>query len=130
MTKLNICGAILSKEGTILFIDQNPSEDKAWQWHLGWPSEEDIAAAKDMGEHFALVEVREKEPKKSDALPPELEALMVKVRALPEMTEAQLRRQRKSFVRGQMGMVHPEMTRERIDEVLDQIDPEPTDADS
>lgn len=54
----------------------------------------------------------------------ELEALLAKARA-HKMTPHERWEQRRSFVRGQMGMSHPEMTVEQINSILDEIDPSP-----
>ena len=56
---------------------------------------------------------------------PELEALLEAAKKLPPMTAAQIREQRRSWVRGEMLLEHPEMTAEQVDRIMDEIEGKP-----
>jgi hypothetical protein len=52
---------------------------------------------------------------------PELDVLL-KASAKHVMTAEEVRLQRRSWVRGQMMLSHPDMTREEVDKIMDDIE--------
>ena len=52
---------------------------------------------------------------------PELDALIEKEKG-HKMTPAEIRLQRRSWVRGEMMLEHPEMTAEQVDAIMDDIE--------
>lgn len=57
-------------------------------------------------------------PMKSD---PELLRLLEEARKLPPMTREQIEVQRRSWVIGEMMLEYPEMSREEVDRIYDQV---------
>lgn len=53
--------AIVNKRGTFVFLALADNEDDMWRWHLGWPDDEDIAAAKKAGLRAVRVKIYETE---------------------------------------------------------------------
>lgn len=52
---------------------------------------------------------------------PELDRLLALARLLPPMTKEQIDEQRRSWVIGNMMLIHPEMTREDVIAIMDRV---------